>query len=88
LKGLKDFSNRGNIGIKRMGELDSSVFQEACKKKYPEDIEEDKAAELCSLWDEYLRDPEWHPFRVVGVDGDHKVLIYGFHFMMWLWYST
>lgn len=75
INGLKDFSNRGNIGIKRMGELDSLVFQEACKRKYPEDIAEDKAAELCSLWDEYLRDPEWHPFRVVGVDGDHKEVI-------------
>lgn len=64
---------RGFIGVKRMGELDSSVFQEACKRRFPEDIAEDKAAEVCSLWDEYLRDPEWHPFKVVQVHGDHKV---------------
>lgn len=66
-------SNRGYLGVKRMGELDSSVFQEACKRKYPEDIAEDKAAEICSLWDEYLRDPTWHPFKVVPVHGEHKV---------------
>ena len=66
-------SNRGNIGVKRMGELDSSVFQEACRRKYSEDMAEDKAAEFCSLWDEYLRDPEWHPFKVVQVNGEHKV---------------
>ncbi|XP_074279495.1 protein INVOLVED IN DE NOVO 2-like [Silene latifolia] len=72
---FKDMSNRGHIGVKRMGELDSSAFQEVCKRRYPEDIAEDKAAELCSLWDEYLRDPEWHPFKVIVVDGDLKEVI-------------
>ncbi|XP_021769001.1 protein INVOLVED IN DE NOVO 2-like [Chenopodium quinoa] len=75
INGLKEMSNRGFIGVKRMGELDSAVFQEACKRKYPEDIAEDKAAEFCSLWDEYLRDPEWHPFKVVRVNGEHKEVI-------------
>ncbi|KAK9683312.1 hypothetical protein RND81_10G131200 [Saponaria officinalis] len=75
INNFKEMSNRGFIGVKRMGELDSTVFQEACKRRYPEDIAEDKAAELCSLWDEYLRDPEWHPFKVIGVDGDHKEVI-------------
>ncbi|KAL9226604.1 hypothetical protein vseg_002396 [Gypsophila vaccaria] len=75
INNFKEMSNRGLIGVKRMGELDSTVFQEACKRRYPEDIAEDKAAELCSLWDEYLRDPEWHPFKVIGVDGDHKEVI-------------
>lgn len=75
INGLKDMSNRGNIGIKRMGELDSTVFQVACSRKYPEDVAEDKAAELCSLWDEYLRDPEWHPFKVIKVEGEHKEVI-------------
>ncbi|KMT18331.1 hypothetical protein BVRB_2g024880 [Beta vulgaris subsp. vulgaris] len=75
INGLKDMSNRGYLGVKRMGELDSSVFQEACKRKYPEDIAEDKAAEICSLWDEYLRDPTWHPFKVVPVHGEHKEVI-------------
>ncbi|XP_021749571.1 protein INVOLVED IN DE NOVO 2-like [Chenopodium quinoa] len=75
INGLKEMSNRGFIGVKRMGELDSTVFQEACKRKYPEDIAEDKAAEFCSLWDEYLRDPEWHPFKVVRVNGEHKEVI-------------
>ncbi|CAO2817151.1 unnamed protein product [Amaranthus hypochondriacus] len=75
INGMKEMSTRGVIGIKRMGELDSVVFQEACKRKYPEDVAEDKAAELCSLWDEYLRDPEWHPFKVVLVNGEHKEMI-------------
>lgn len=75
INGLKEMSNRGNIGIKRMGELDSSVFQVACKRKFPEEMAEDKAAELCSLWDEYLRDPEWHPFKVIQIDEDHKEII-------------
>lgn len=57
-------SNRGDIGVKRMGELDTTAFQEACTRRYPRDIAEDKAAELCSLWGKYLRDPEWRPFKV------------------------
>lgn len=75
IHGLKDMSTRGFIGVKRMGELDSSVFQNACKRKYPEDVAEDKAAEFCSLWDEYLRDPEWHPFKVVQINGEHREVI-------------
>ncbi|KAH9624198.1 hypothetical protein KSS87_008275 [Heliosperma pusillum] len=75
INNFKEMSNRGLIGVKRMGELDTTVFQEACKRRYPEDIAEDKAAELCSLWDDYLRDPDWHPFKVIGVDGDHKEVI-------------
>lgn len=56
-----------------MGELDSKPFQEAMKRKYNEEEAEEKATELCSLWEEYLKDPDWHPFRVTTVNGQHKV---------------
>lgn len=48
-----------------MGELDEKVFKEACKLRYPPEEVEIKALELCSLWQEKLKNPEWHPFRVV-----------------------
>ncbi|XP_031487527.1 protein INVOLVED IN DE NOVO 2-like [Nymphaea colorata] len=63
------FSNRGHIGVKRMGELDSKAFKEECKKKYPKDYEI-KAVEMASSWDASLRDPNWFPFKVVQ-DGDN-----------------
>ncbi|KAK0593004.1 hypothetical protein LWI29_028932 [Acer saccharum] len=65
---LKDTSNRAHIGVKRMGELDSKPFLEAMKRKYNEEDAEDRASELCSLWDEHLKDPDWHPFKKVTVD--------------------
>ncbi|CAB4270802.1 unnamed protein product [Prunus armeniaca] len=75
VNGLKEISNRAHIGVKRMGELDSKPFQEAMKRKYNEEEAEEKATELCSLWEEYLKDPDWHPFRVTTVDGQHKEFI-------------
>ena len=72
-KNLKDMSNHGSVGVKWMGELDNSAFRIACKRKYPEEMAEFKAAELCSLCEEDLKDPHWHPFKMIEVDGEHKV---------------
>lgn len=63
----------GNIGVKRMGELESKPFHEAMKRKYSEAEADERATELCSLWEEYLRDPEWHPIKVVTLDGKLQV---------------
>ncbi|XVF05507.1 hypothetical protein REPUB_Repub05bG0178200 [Reevesia pubescens] len=64
---LKDASTRtrASIGVKRMGELDIKPFQIAAKRKYSAVEANEKAAELCSLWQEYLRDPIWHPFKIL-----------------------
>ncbi|XP_061998379.1 protein INVOLVED IN DE NOVO 2 [Rosa rugosa] len=79
INGLKDMemSSRAQIGIKRMGELDNKPFQEAMRRKYKYNVEEaeEKASELCSLWEEYLKDPDWHPFKVVPVKEGHKEFI-------------
>lgn len=66
-------STGGEIGIKRMGELDNKPFHEAMKRKYNEADAEDRAIEVCSLWEEFLRDPEWHPFRVITINGVSQV---------------
>ncbi|KAK4745346.1 hypothetical protein SAY87_011658 [Trapa incisa] len=39
------------------------------KLKYNEDEADTKASEICTLWDLYLRDPNWHPFITTEVDG-------------------
>ncbi|KAK4856921.1 hypothetical protein QYF36_022672 [Acer negundo] len=38
------------------------------KEKFSGEEAEDRAAELCGLWETYLRDPSWHPYRVVADD--------------------
>ncbi|KAL8137468.1 hypothetical protein V2J09_003469 [Rumex salicifolius] len=69
IHGLGEISNRAAIGIKRMGELVPTAFLEACKRKYHEvELAEDKAADLVSMWEEYLRDPEWHPFKILEAE--------------------
>ncbi|KAG5566921.1 hypothetical protein RHGRI_002468 [Rhododendron griersonianum] len=48
--------------------------QVTTKRKYYEgETTDDRAVELCSLWENYLRDPSWHPFKVICMEGDHKV---------------
>ncbi|GAB2210917.1 hypothetical protein Droror1_Dr00016206 [Drosera rotundifolia] len=72
INGMKDMPNRAPISVKRMGELDTTPFHDACKRKYPEELAEDKAVEMCSLWEEYLRDPEWHPLKMIKLEGQEK----------------
>ncbi|WJX64011.1 hypothetical protein P8452_48838 [Trifolium repens] len=69
---IKEIPSRAEIGVKRMGELDIRPFLEAMKKKYNADDAEDRASELCSLWEEYLKDPDWHPFKIATVQGRHQ----------------
>ncbi|KAK4425176.1 protein INVOLVED IN DE NOVO 2 [Sesamum alatum] len=75
VNGLKEMSTTGHIGVKRMGELDSKPFHDAMKRKYSEAEADERATELCSLWEEYLRDPEWHPIKVVVINGKHQAVI-------------
>lgn len=73
-QGLQDMlSGRTNIGVKRMGEIDMKAFHDACKEKFDHEEAQIKASELCSLWQDKMKNPEWHPLKVVEVDGAHKV---------------
>ncbi|XP_057788951.1 protein INVOLVED IN DE NOVO 2-like [Salvia miltiorrhiza] len=75
VNGLKDMSINSHIGVKRMGELDSKPFHEVMKRMYGDSQADERATELCSLWEEYLRDPEWHPIKVVNINGKHQAVI-------------
>ncbi|KAE9465280.1 hypothetical protein C3L33_02809, partial [Rhododendron williamsianum] len=75
VNGLKEMSSNTEIGVKRMGELDNKPFHEAMKRKYNEADAEDRAIEVCSIWEEYLRDPEWHPFKVITINGKSQEVI-------------
>ncbi|CAM8961940.1 unnamed protein product [Rhodiola kirilowii] len=70
IAGLSDMlSNRTMIGIKRMGEIDQKPFIETCKQRFSLEEAQIQASTLCSLWQENLKDPAWHPFRIAVTNG-------------------
>ncbi|XXG66280.1 hypothetical protein AAC387_Pa05g3794 [Persea americana] len=74
--GLDDMlSGRTLIGIKRMGELDEKPFKAACLQKFSAEDLEVKSLELCSLWEDYIKNPEWHPYKIVTVDDKVEEII-------------
>uniref|UniRef100_A0A0E0JE08 Factor of DNA methylation 1-5/IDN2 domain-containing protein n=1 Tax=Oryza punctata TaxID=4537 RepID=A0A0E0JE08_ORYPU len=76
IMGLEDMlTGRTAIGIKRMGELDEKPFQNACKRKYGNDDYDTKAAELVSSWQEEIKKPSWHPYKIIMVDGEDKEVV-------------
>ena len=61
-----------------MGDIDIKPFQNTCKQKFSPDEAMVQASTLCSLWQDSLTDPNWHPFKVVTIDGDSQVPEYVF----------
>lgn len=77
IEGLNDMLTgpKTNIGTKRMGDLDQKVFVTACKKRFPLEEAGIKGVELCSLWQENVKNSAWHPFKVIRVDDRHESVI-------------
>ncbi|XP_065872260.1 factor of DNA methylation 1-like isoform X2 [Euphorbia lathyris] len=75
-QGLQEtLSNRTALGIKRMGELDPKAFVESCKRKFSDEDWGERAVELCSTWEEYFKDPNWHPLKMQTVEGQlHEII--------------
>ncbi|KAL2534487.1 Factor of DNA methylation 1 [Abeliophyllum distichum] len=65
-------SSRVNIGIKRMGEIYEKAFQNTVRHKFPPEEAEIKTVELCSPWQEKLKNPDFHPFKIIHIDGKHE----------------
>ncbi|KAJ9548802.1 hypothetical protein OSB04_021345 [Centaurea solstitialis] len=72
--GLKDNPPRAQIGVKRVGDLDVKPFQAAAKKHASVKGAQD-AMKLAALWEERLRDPHWHPFKIMTINGDSKEVL-------------
>ncbi|XP_020577816.1 factor of DNA methylation 1-like [Phalaenopsis equestris] len=76
IKGLGDMlSSRSKIGIKRMGALDVKAFQAIFEKYLPSEDAKFQGTLLCSEWEEHLRNPEWHPFKVIMVNGKEQEIL-------------
>lgn len=56
-----------------MGEIDEKAFVNECKKRFKGDEVLIKASKGCSFWQEKLKDPAWHPFKITHTDGKTKV---------------
>nr|KYP44746.1 hypothetical protein KK1_033723 [Cajanus cajan] len=67
----------GNICVKQMGEIDTEPFLKAFtgKRRYNEEEAEQRALEKCSLWQKYLGDPHWYPFKIITIGGKSKEII-------------
>ncbi|KAL5711441.1 hypothetical protein ACHQM5_021897 [Ranunculus cassubicifolius] len=75
INGLKDLSSRALIGVKKMGELDPKPFRESCKRKFRSEEADLKSVELCSLWEDHLREPGWHPFKMIKGENGLKEIV-------------
>ncbi|RID63881.1 hypothetical protein BRARA_E02846 [Brassica rapa] len=72
ISNLRDM--RSHIGVRRMGELDTKPFMEAMRRKYCQEDLEDWAVEIIQLWEEYLKDPDWHPFKRIKLDAAETIV--------------
>ncbi|XP_043696157.1 factor of DNA methylation 1-like [Telopea speciosissima] len=73
IEGLQDMlSGKTLIGIKKMGEVNPKPFQNTCKQTFPCSEALVKSMELCSLWQEEIRNSGWYPFKIVTVNGKEK----------------
>ena len=75
LQYFRDRSSGAFIGVMKMGDLDTKPFDKAMKRRYSRNEADEKALELCSLWEENHKDSSWHPFKVITDNGNLKVCI-------------
>ncbi|CAI9786813.1 unnamed protein product [Fraxinus pennsylvanica] len=77
IEGYSNMFGRGitNINIKCMGKIDEEAFENTCMQRFPHTVAEIKAMELCFQWQEKLENPEWHPFKVIQIDGKHQEIM-------------
>ncbi|KAK9281822.1 hypothetical protein L1049_004728 [Liquidambar formosana] len=76
IEGLRDMLiGRTNIGIKRMGEIDEKPFHNTCKQRFALHEAHLQATTLVSLWQENLKKPEWHPFKILEIEGTAQEII-------------
>uniref|UniRef100_A0A1J3JZ18 Factor of DNA methylation 5 n=1 Tax=Noccaea caerulescens TaxID=107243 RepID=A0A1J3JZ18_NOCCA len=69
ITGMRELlTDRTNIGIKRMGELDEKPFMKACKQRFMGEEADVQHAMLCSKWQENLKDSGWYPFKRIGTE--------------------
>ncbi|XP_073351832.1 uncharacterized protein [Aegilops tauschii subsp. strangulata] len=71
IRGFQDLTtDRTSIGIKKMGMLNLESLEKAFNQKLSEPAESSyHAALFCEKWENEIRNPKWHPFKAIMVDG-------------------
>ncbi|XP_042476645.1 NAC domain-containing protein 30-like isoform X2 [Macadamia integrifolia] len=76
IKAMNNFSNNhAVIGIKRLGELNEKPFRDVCSKKFSAGEWDVKSSELCSTWQEHIKNSDWHPFKTINIFGKIQEII-------------
>lgn len=65
--------HRTLFGIKNMGELSRKPFEDMCMKKCFNRDWRKESAKLCSFWEANVKNPHWHPFKRIKINGTLKV---------------
>ncbi|KAF8647283.1 hypothetical protein HU200_065434 [Digitaria exilis] len=66
---------RQNIRIKMMGEINCKPFLDAALGEHPSDIAKDEAVKNCSVWQQKIQDPAWHPYKRITEDGPSEEIL-------------
>ncbi|KAK3206272.1 hypothetical protein Dsin_020318 [Dipteronia sinensis] len=73
---LGEKKTRDIFGVKIMGELDRKPFLEAMKRKFQGDEAEEESIMLWSCLRKCIKDPTWHPFKIlVDMEGNCKEIL-------------
>ncbi|KAB2010744.1 hypothetical protein ERO13_D10G230100v2 [Gossypium hirsutum] len=76
INGLNDvLTSRTTLVVKRMGEIDQKAFEVASSGKFPNEDWQETCAKLCSLWQQNVQDPKWHPFKMINIRGNLQEIV-------------
>ncbi|WVZ23778.1 hypothetical protein V8G54_002322 [Vigna mungo] len=67
-----------NICVKRVGEIDTQPFIRHVRsllRSISKELVEQIALRKCSLWQKNVEDPQWHPFKIITIDGKSKEVL-------------
>lgn len=67
------WNDQTKFSFKRMGEVDQKPFQDMCLQKFPNEDYWNQAAQMCSSWQEQVKNPIWHPFKIEDKNGIQRV---------------
>lgn len=60
-----------DTGVKNLGQVNFTAFHEEMIRASGRSVESvfDMASDLCRKWEDKIKNPSWHPFKVVIVEG-------------------